>query len=122
MKKSIIALLAACVVAFGTAGCSKEANIDTAQLQSAFTAAPPEIKEKVDKALAAIKSNDYKSAISLLATVITKTNELGQAQLDAAGRAFALANEILQFRGAEISAAEAKAKAADLNAQSKSSQ
>jgi hypothetical protein len=117
MKKSLAALLIACFVAVGVTGCAKEEKVDTAALQSAFSAAPADIKEMVDKAVAALGANDYKSAISLLATVITKTNELGQAQLDAAGLAFATANSILQTRGSEIAAAEAKAKKAELEAQ-----
>lgn len=122
MKKSLVAFLTACVLSFGLVGCKKEENVDTGALQSAFASAPPEIKEMVDKAVAAFGVSDYKTAISLLATVITKTNELGQAQLDAAGLAFATANSILQTRGAEISAAEAKSKKADLEAQGKAAQ
>lgn len=119
MKKSFVVLLLACFVAVGVIGCAKEEKVDTAALQSAFSGAPADIKEMVDKAVTAFGASDYKSAISLLATVITKTNELGQAQLDAAGRAFASATSILQTRGAEISAAEAKAKKAELEAQGK---
>jgi hypothetical protein len=119
MKKSLAALLITCFVAVGLTGCAKEEKVDTAALQSAFAAAPADLKEMVDKSVAALGANDYKSAISLLATVITKTNELGQAQLDAAGMAFATANSILQTRGSEIAAAEAKAKKAELEAQGK---
>jgi len=122
MKKSLVSLLTACVITFGLVGCAKEEKVDTAALQSAFSAAPAEIKEMVDKAVAAFGVSDYKTAISLLATVITKTNELGQAQLDAAGMAFATANSILQTRGAELSAAEAKAKKDELEAQGKGAQ
>ncbi len=119
MKKSFIAVLTACVLTLGLVGCAKEEKVDTAALQSAFSSAPADIKEMVDKAVAAFGASDYKTAISLLATVITKTNELGQAQLDAAGLAFATANSIVQTRGAEISAAEAAAKKAELEAQGK---
>ena len=122
MKKSLITMFAVCAVAFGTAGCKKEENVDTAKLQSAFASAPAEVKADVDKAVAAIGANDYKTAISLLSTVLTKSNELGQAQLDAAGEAFVMANVILQDRGAAMSAAEAKAKAGELNAQAKGSE
>lgn len=120
MKKSFVALLMACLVAVGITGCAKEVSVDTAGLQSAFASAPAEIKEMVDKAVAAFGVSDYKTAISLLATVITLTNELGQAQLDAAGLAFATANSIIQTRGSEISAAEAAAKKTELEAQGKS--
>jgi len=121
MKKTFNVLLFACALALGAVGCSKEENVDTAGLTSAFASAPPEIKEMVDKAVAAINANDYRNAISLLDTVLTKSNELGQVQMDAAGLAFVLSNEILRTRGAAIAAAEAKAKAAELEAQSKSS-
>ncbi len=113
-------ILFACALVLGAVGCSKEENVDTAALASAFASAPPEIKEMVDKAVAAINANDYRNAISLLNTVLTKSNELGQAQMDAAGLAFVLANEILRERGVAIGAAEAKAKAAEIEAQSKS--
>jgi hypothetical protein len=122
MKKTFNVLLFACALALGAVGCSKEVNVDTAALSSAFASAPPEIKEMVDKAVAAINANDYKNAISLLDTVLTKSNELGQVQMDAAGLAFVLSNEILRTRGAAIAAAEAKTKAAELEAQSKASQ
>jgi len=122
MKKSLIALLVGCVVAFSSTGCKKEATVDTAKLQSAFSGAPAEIKELVDKSVAAIKANDFKTAISTLDTVLGKSNELGQAQLDAVGEAFVLANVILQERGAAISAAEAKANADKLKAQAQGSQ
>jgi hypothetical protein len=122
MKKTFNVLLFACALALGAVGCSKEVNVDTAALSSAFASAPPEIKEMVDKAVAAINANDYKNAISLLDTVLTKSNELGQVQMDAAGLAFVLSNQILRERGAAIAAAEAKTKAAELEAQSKASQ
>jgi hypothetical protein len=122
MKKMLNVLLFACALALGAVGCSKEENVDTAALSSAFASAPPEIKEMVDKAVAAINANDYRTAISLLDTVLTKSNELGQVQMDAAGQAFVLANVILRERGAAIAAQEAMAKAAELEAQSKSSQ
>lgn len=122
MKKSALVLLFACALALGVVGCGKEVNVDTAALSSAFAGSPPEIKEMVDKAVAAINANDYRTAISLLDTVLTKSNELGQVQMDAAGLAFVLSNQILRERGAAIAAAEAKAKAAELEAQSKASQ
>jgi hypothetical protein len=122
MKKSFIALLTICLIGFGVTGCKKEENVDTAKLQSAFAGAPAEIKEMVDKAAAAIGSNDYKTAISLLDTVLSKSNELGGAQLEAAGEAFVLANVILQQRGNELSAAQAKADADALENQAKGSE
>jgi len=122
MKKIFLAVLAIGVIGFGSIGCKKEESVDTAALQSAFASAPAEIKEQVDKAVTALGASDYKTAISILDTVLTKSNELGQAQLDAAGRAFVAANVILQTTGAAASAAEAKAKAGELNAQAKGSE
>ena len=122
MKKTFTALLTATVVALGSVGCKKEENVDTAALQSAFASAPDEIKQLVDSAVTAINGNDFKKAISVLDTVISKSNDLSPGQLTAAGEAFVLANHILTTRGAEISAAEAKAKASELQNQAKGSQ
>jgi hypothetical protein len=57
-----------------------------------------------------------------LDTVLSKSNELGGAQLEAAGEAFVLANVILQQRGNELSAAQAKADADALENQAKGSE
>jgi hypothetical protein len=112
--------LFACALILVTVGCGKEESVDTGALSAAFAGAPPEIRELVDQAVAAIHANDYKNAISLLDTVLTKSNELGQMQMDAAGQAFVPANVILRERGVALGAAGAKAKAAEIEARSKS--
>lgn len=120
MKKSLIALFAGCLVAFISTGCHKEPTVDTAKLQSAFASAPAEIKSQVDKAVASIKGNDYRSAISTMNRLInTKSNEMAQAQYQALSEAFVNANVLWRERGAEEQAAKAKADATMLENQAK---
>jgi hypothetical protein len=122
MKKSFVALLTAGAIAFGVAGCKKEEKVDTAALQSAFAGAPADIKEQIDKAVTALGANDFKTAISAMANVMGKSNQISPAQMDALGHAFVAANVIVTTRGAAQSAAEAKANADKLKAQSGGSQ
>lgn len=119
MKKSLIALLAGCLVAFVSTGCKKAASVDTAKLESAFSGAPADIKADLDKAVSALKGNNYKLAISTMDSLIAKSNKMSQAQNDALAEAFVNANVVYTEQGAAASAAEAKAKAGELEAQAK---
>lgn len=119
MKKSLIALLAGCLVAFVSTGCKKEATVDTAKLQSAFASAPADIKAQVDKAVADIKANNFKTAIATMDNLIAMSNKMNQAQNDALAEAFVNANVVFTQRGAEDMAKKAKADASDLEKQAK---
>ena len=118
MKKSFIAMLTAGALAIIGAGCGGETKVDTAKLQQEFSGASGEIKENVEKAVTAIKAGNLREGITALGFVLTKSNELSQAQFNAAGEAWTLANDLIMKTGGAASAAEAKAKADELKKQS----
>ena len=71
MKKRIITLTSiASLTVWALIGCSKNESgattLDTAKLQSAFTAAAAVDKAEVEKAINAIKSSDYAAAVTSL--------------------------------------------------------
>ena len=122
MKKSFIAMLAAGTLAVIGMGCSGESKVNTAKLQQEFGSASGELKANVDKAVAAINAGNLREGIIALGLVISKSNELSQAQFNAAGEAWTLANDLVMKTGGATSAAEAKKNADALKAQSGGSQ
>jgi hypothetical protein len=68
MKKPFL-ILTVCAGAalLGLTACSKkEAAVDTSKVESSFQSAPAADRTDVDKAIAAIKSNDYATALTSL--------------------------------------------------------
>ena len=58
------------VVALACAGCSKNnSTVDTAPVEKSFASAEPTIKATAEKAVNAIKANDYAVALSELKTL-----------------------------------------------------
>lgn len=120
MKKHLTALFAACLLAVIAVGCGSETTLDSAKFDQAFASASGEIKTAADKVSSAIKSNDLRATLDSVAVVIAKSNELSQAQIDAANEVFVLANVIIAEKGQRQSASEAKSKADELANQPKS--
>jgi hypothetical protein len=48
------------------AGCGKKSSVDTSKLETSFKSAQPAQQSSVDKAVAAVKSADYSSAMTEL--------------------------------------------------------
>lgn len=117
MKKQLIAFFSACLLAVIAVGCGSETTMDSAKFDQAFASASGDIKTSADKVSAAIKSQDMRGAIDAVASIISKSNELSQAQIDAANEVFVLANVIISEKGQQASATEAKTKADDLTKQ-----
>ncbi len=68
LNKWIVLPMTAVALAF--AGCSKnQSNIDTAPVEKSFASAEPTAKTSAEKAVSAIKSGDYNSALSELKTL-----------------------------------------------------
>ncbi|GEM_PF-2123279 len=123
MKKSLITLVASCVVTLFLVGCGKsEQTLDSAKLNAEFGSTSGEIKADADKAIAAINAGKINEAITALDLLITHSNDLNQAQIDAATEAFVMANVIVFEQGDKSSAAEAKANAEALKNQAKGSE
>ena len=122
MKKTFIAMLAAGTLAVIGMGCSGESKVNTAKLQQEFGNASGEVKANVDKAVAAINAGNLREGIIALGLVISKSNDLSQAQFNAAGEAWTLANDLVMKTGGAATAAEAKKNADALKAQSGGSQ
>ncbi len=79
MKKRILTLTSiACLAVLALTGCSKNESgattLDTAKLQSAFTAAAAVDKAEVEKAINAIKSSDYVAAVASLKQAASNLN------------------------------------------------
>jgi hypothetical protein len=53
-------------------GCAKQNQVDTAKLESSFSSAEPASKSEVDKAVSAVKSADYSSALASLQKVASQ--------------------------------------------------
>ncbi|HAV65566.1 MAG TPA: hypothetical protein DCY13_24720 [Verrucomicrobiales bacterium] len=117
MKKQLIALCTACVLAVVMIGCKGEAKVETAKFEQAFAGSSGEIKEAADKVAADVKANNLAAALDSINKIMTKSNELSQAQLDAAGEVFVMLNVASFERGAKQSATEAKSKADELQKQ-----
>jgi hypothetical protein len=74
-----------CVTLLGlTAGCGSRTSIDTNPLETAFAAAPPEVKGPVDQAVTALKNGDLQTgANSLMAAVQAGHRDFTEPQKDA---------------------------------------
>ncbi len=57
------------LVLVAVVGCSKKSSVDTAPLESSFKSAEPATQSTVDKAVTAIKSQDYSGALTQLQTL-----------------------------------------------------
>jgi len=66
-RSSLLSILV--IVALWAAGCAKKDTVDTAKLEASFSTAEPANKSEVDKAVTAIKSADYSSALASLQKV-----------------------------------------------------
>ncbi len=122
MKKSLITIVASCALALFVVGCGSEEKLDSSKLQSEFASTSGEIKASADKAVAAINAGNINEAITALDVLISHSNDLSQAQIDAATEAFVVANVVVFEKGDAESAAQAKSKADELKAQAKGSE
>jgi hypothetical protein len=52
------------VAALGVTGCGHKGRVNTSDLQSSFKSAEPAMQTLVDKAVGAVKSNNYPEALS----------------------------------------------------------
>jgi hypothetical protein len=117
MNKLFLTLtIIAGLAVLGTTGCSKSesggATIDTAKVQAAFASASAVDKVEVEKAIAAVKSGDYASAVTSLkqaAAGVNVTPEQKQAIQD-------LLAQVQAKLGAAASEAVDKVKAAGADA------
>jgi Sec-independent protein translocase protein TatA len=73
------------VVALVLSGCGKSAGSAAAEGQKAFQSAPKEVKAEWDRAISAIKANDYATALITFRDLQSQTN-LTQEQMDAVGK------------------------------------
>ena len=84
MKRILIALvvvIGVCllgVVIMGY-GCSKERKVETGKLVESFASASPEVKAEIQKALGAIKTRDFDTALGSLKKVV-ESGSLDEAQ------------------------------------------
>ena len=122
MKKSFVSFFATCAIALFMVGCGSEEKVDSAQLKSQFGSASGEIKDAADKAISAIDSQNMSAAIQALGTLIAHSNDLSQAQLDAAQQAFVSVNVIAFDKGNAESEAKSQADKDALEAQAKGSE
>lgn len=122
MKKSLINFVAACMLAVSVVGCGSEASVDVAGFESNFASASGEVKELADKAAASLKAGNMREALNSINQLLAKSNDLSQAQLDAAGLAFVDANAVLLAKGEQASKVESKAKASELQNQAAGSE
>ena len=69
--KRLFLILAVCAgAALGLTACSKsESSVDTSKVESSFESVPAADKGDLDKAITAIKSNDYATALASLKQV-----------------------------------------------------
>ena len=63
MKKALIAIVIAVVAGFLLANGCRDRSIDTAKLQGAFASAAADVKEQIDKGVAAITISNYSAAL-----------------------------------------------------------
>ena len=69
-KSSFVSILSVAIaLSLWAVGCAKQDNVNTAKLESSFSSAEPASKSEVDKAVSAIKSADYSSALASLQKV-----------------------------------------------------
>jgi hypothetical protein len=82
----VVLVLIAGIVAVGILGlgCSKERKVETNELTQSFAPASPEVKAEVEKALAAIKTRDFTTALTSLKTV-AESEDLTEAQKQSLG-------------------------------------
>lgn len=66
MKIPQMFLFAALAATLALAGCSNSSSVDTSKLETNFKSAEPATQSVADKAVAAIKSADYASALTQL--------------------------------------------------------
>jgi len=66
MKLYQLIVMATMAAVLALAGCSKKSSVDTAPLQKSFQSAEPATQSTVDKAVAAVKSEDYSGALAQL--------------------------------------------------------
>jgi len=117
MKKSLFTWLASCALAVCLVGCGSETTVDSTKLKAEFSGASAEIKTEADAAAAAIDSGDMRAAVASLGKVLSFSNDLSQAQINAAEEAFVLANVVLVEKGDAQSKAESKANKSELQNQ-----
>lgn len=123
MKKSLISLFASCALALFVVGCGSETTLDSTKLEDTFGDMPPgDVKTDADKAIAAINAKKYSEAVTALSMLMSRSNDMSQAQILAAEETFVSANVLMFERGDKDSAAEAKANKDALNAQATGSE
>ena len=72
MKKFVWMLVVALGASLAGTGCGKKGAVSTSELQSSFKSAEPAMQTLVDKAVTAVKSNNYPEALSDLQTLSHK--------------------------------------------------
>jgi hypothetical protein len=83
--RGVIFALALAASGLFISGCRKSPESVAAGSQAAFQSAPADVKTKWDKALAAVKANDYATALIALRDLQYETN-LSPVQQDAVGK------------------------------------
>ncbi len=74
MKQLLMALVLVLGVGMLTAGCSKARKVETDKLTASFATASAEVKAEVQKALGAIKTRDFTTALTSLKKVVDAGN------------------------------------------------
>lgn len=94
-------LMAALAATLALTGCGKSSSVDTSAMESSFKASEPATQSAADKAVAAIKSGDYASALPQLQSLASQAKltpeqqqvikdvvaQVQKAMADAAGKA-----------------------------------
>ena len=71
-KTLVMAAMAATLAFAGCSGGNNNSSVDTGKLESSFSSAESATKGAVDKAVAAIKSSDYSSALTELKSLASQ--------------------------------------------------
>jgi predicted small lipoprotein YifL len=64
MKRFAWMLVVVLVASLATTGCGNKGRVSTSELQSSFKSAEPAMQTQVDKAVSAVRSNNYPAALN----------------------------------------------------------
>jgi phenylpyruvate tautomerase PptA (4-oxalocrotonate tautomerase family) len=74
MKQWLMAVVLVWGAGMLTVGCSKARKVETDKLTQSFASAPAEVKAEVQKAMGAIKTRDFTTALTSLKKVVDAGN------------------------------------------------
>ena len=72
MKMTVWMCAVAMMAVVGLTACSKQGSVEIGKLQSAFASAEPAVKQSVEKAISAIKEQNYAGALAPLQEAASK--------------------------------------------------